>query len=204
MTTTLRRTAIATAACLTIAAAGCSGDTPPTVPLTNTATAAFDGPDTRASHQTPEEQAKQQALAKVNDYYAVWAQVDDDPAVPIDQLGTVAGGPVLDGLRADIMLRRSQNVLGGGAIKVVTAEVTEAEVPVANGEAWPGAAWVKIRACTDISGMTWTHPDGTPAVRSDAPPLIIQTFTVRNATWPDPNGWRVTSQSTPDFIPCAA
>ncbi|MBD0323514.1 MAG: hypothetical protein ICV72_09030, partial [Aldersonia sp.] len=85
---TVRRTTFVAAAYLAIATTGSCGTKDP----------------------TPADQAEEQALAKVDEFYAVQAQVDSDPAVSIEQLETVAGGPVLDGLREGITLRRSQNV----------------------------------------------------------------------------------------------
>ncbi|TQC42760.1 hypothetical protein EEB14_46915 [Rhodococcus sp. WS4] len=208
--TTIRRTAVAALAATTllVGVTACSetNTTDPAVGLTATGAPAFEGPDgTNTSNKTPEELGREQALAKVNDFYVVLGKLDSDPAVPIEQLQTVAGGPVLDGWRADITLRRSQNVRGEGAIEVVDAKVTDAGIPVDdNGKAVSGPAWVHVRACTDISGMTWTDPQGSPAYDVNRPQFVLQTFTVRNADWPDANGWRVTSQPEKGYPPCDA
>jgi hypothetical protein len=207
---TIRRTAVAALAATTllVGVTACSDNdaADPAVELTATGDPAFEGPDgADTSKKTPDDQARGQVLAKVNDFYAVLGMLDSDPAVPIEQLDTVAGGPVLDGWRADITLRRSQNVRGEGAIKVVDADVTDAGIPVDDeGNAVSGPAWVHVRACTDISGMTWTNPDGSPAYDVNRPQFVLQTFTVRNADWPDANGWRVTSQPETGYPPCDA
>ena len=208
--TTIRRTAVAALAATTllVGVTACS-DTDaadPAVELTVTGDPAFEGPDgADTSNETPDELAREQALAKVNDFYAVWARLDADPAVPIKQLDTVAGGPVLDDWRADLTLHRSQNVRSEGAITVVDAKITDVGIPVGDdGKAIPGPAWVHVRACTDISGMTWTKSDGSPAYDVNRPQFVLAQLTVRNAEWPDANGWRVTSDAAARYAPCDA
>ena len=207
---TIHRTAVTAlaAATLLVGVTACS-DTDaaePAAELTVTGDPAFQGPDgADTSNKTPDELAREQALAKVNDFYAVWARLDADPAVPIEQLDTVAGGPVLDGWRADLTLHRSQNVRSDGAITVVDAKITDAGIPVGDdGKAISGPAWVHVRACTDISGMTWTKSDGSPAYDVNRPQFVLAQLTVRNADWPDANGWRVTSDAAARYTPCDA
>ena len=208
--TTIRRTAVAALAATTllVGVAACS-DTDaadPAVELTVTGDPAFEGPDgADTSNKTPDELAREQALAKVNDFYAVVGKLDGDAAAPIEQLDTVAGGPVLDSWRGDITLRRSQNVVGAGDVKVVDARITDAGIPVGDdGKAISGPAWVHVRACTDISGMTWTKSDGSPAYDVNRPQFVLAQLTVRNADWPDANGWRVTSDAAARYAPCDA
>jgi hypothetical protein len=208
--TTIRRTAVAALAAtsLLVGVTACSDNdvADPAVELTVTGDPAFEGPDgADMSNKTPDELAREQALAKVNDFYAVWARLDADPAVPIEQLDTVAGGPVLDDWRADLTLHRSQNVRSDGAITVVDAKITDAGIPVGDdGKAISGPAWVHVRACTDISGMTWTKSDGSPAYDVNRPQFVLAQLTVRNAEWPDANGWRVTSDAAARYAPCDA
>lgn len=205
---TIRRTTAAAlaAAVLLAGVAACSDKTDdPNVTLTSTADPAFGGPDGAATAKTPDEQARAEALAKVNDFYAVVGKLDSDPALPIEQLGSVAGGPVFDGWNGDITLRRSMGVKGNGAVTIVSAEVTDTGVPVdAEGKALPEPAWMHVRACTDISTVTWTHPDGSPAYDVDRPQYVLAQLTVRNGDWPDSNGWRVTSDSASKYAPCDA
>ncbi|MFC9358712.1 hypothetical protein ACFTZB_19350 [Rhodococcus sp. NPDC057014] len=206
--TTIRRTAVAALAATTllVGATACSdtGAADPTVELTATGDPAFEGPDgADMSNKTPDELAREQALAKVNDFYAVLGSVEADPGASTDTINAVAADPVLAGRVGDITLRRSQGITSSGAITVVASSVSDLSVPVDNdGESRPEPAWVHVRACTDISGWTTSYPDGTSAMKPDRGRFEATAITVRNPAWPDANGWRVTSQTVEKVPSC--
>ena len=203
---TIRRTTAAAlaAAALLAAVAACSDKTDdPNVTLTSTADPAFGGPDGTATAKTPDEQARAQALAKVNDYYALLGSVEADPAASTDAISTVAADPVLSGQVGNITLRRSQGITSTGAITVVNSSVSDLEVPVdENGKPRTEPAWVHVQACTDISGWENQYQDGTSAMKPDRGQFESTAITVRNPEWPDANGWRVTSQTVEKVSSC--
>lgn len=205
MTHTIRRTTLATLTATTLLAgvlASCSDNTDnPTVSLTSTNENAFPGPqDTRKS---ADDQAKDAAIAKANEFYAVQGELDSTPAVPIEKLGQVADGPVLAGYTADITLRRSQGVVSTGAVKIVSAKVTDFGVPKDDkGNPASGPAWVHVVTCNDISGWDSKHADGASAVDPNRGHYVSAKITVRDADWPSPNGWKVTSEATEKVTTC--
>ncbi|MDJ0420344.1 hypothetical protein [Rhodococcus opacus] len=206
--TTIRRTAVAALAATTllVGATACAENdaADPAVELTVTGAPAFEGPNgADTSNKTPDELAQEQALAKVNDFYAVLGKVEADPGASTDMISGVAGDPVLAGRVGDITLRRSQGITSAGAIAVVTSTVSDMGVPVdKDGEPLTEPAWVHVRACTDISGWTTSYPDGTSAMKPDRGRFESTAITVRNPAWPDSNGWRVTSQTVEKVPSC--
>ena len=185
-----------------IALSACSTttDTPP-VDLTG-GQDAFDSP-TGSATESADDQAAEAALAKMREFYSVQGELDSDAAIPVERLAQVAGGPVLEKYTADILLRRSKAVTSTGAITVVNAQVTDQGVPQDHaGAPIPGAAWVHVVACTDISTWESRYPDGSSAMLSDRGQYEIATLTVRNAEWPEASGWRVTSQTVDKVAAC--
>ncbi|MFE9575068.1 hypothetical protein ACFYO1_01660 [Nocardia sp. NPDC006044] len=140
------------------------------------------------------ERAKSDAVAKAKEFYATWSRLEDNPAVPVDALRSAAADPVLTAWTNDIIVRRANGVRGEGAIRVLHANATDASIDP--------KAWVHVTACLDLSGLTWTKRDGSPDYDEHRPAQVRADLTVRNASFPDPNGWRVTSDSAPRYAPC--
>lgn len=200
-TTTLRRTAAALAATTALlGATACSNTDEPSQPVDLTSNQdafggpAFDGPD-NATSGDPVESAHQAAIATAKDFYAIQGQVDADPGLPVEKLATVAGDPVLNKYIGDINLRRSKGVTSTGQITVVNSHVTDSGIPLDDkGNPIEAPAWVHVEVCTDISTWNSFYPDGSSAMDPNRGKYERDRLTVRNAEWPDANGWRVTSQ----------
>lgn len=202
----IRRTTAAavTAVALLAGVAACSSNSDePNVTLTATGNPAFDGPDGKTEAKTPDEQARSQAIAKVNEFYAALGSIEADPTASVDAISGVAGDPVLNDRVGDIMLRRSQGITSTGAISVIKSSVTDLSAPVDDqGKPRAEAAWVHVQACTDISGWNAVFPDGSSAMKPDRGQFESTNITVRNPAWPDSNGWRVTSQTVEKVQSC--
>ncbi|MGB7236433.1 MAG: hypothetical protein WBD41_10665 [Rhodococcus sp. (in: high G+C Gram-positive bacteria)] len=199
MISTRRRTGaaiLAVVAAASISVACGTGDTEAT-PVTTTTQPVLTGPE--GVEKSPEQQATDSAIAKIDEFYASRGAVEADPAKAVQELDRVAGGPVLPKVSDDISLRRSQGITSTGAIVVVNSSVTDLSAPKdADGNPIPSpdGAWVKTETCTDISGWITKFPDGSPATLPDRGQFETAQITVRNAVWPDSAGWRVTSLNT--------
>lgn len=79
-----------------VAACGTDGDTYDPAP-TSTQQPVLTGPE--GSLKSPEQQATEAATAKINEFYAVLASIQNDPAVDINKLDGVAVDPVLSGIK---------------------------------------------------------------------------------------------------------
>lgn len=203
---TARRIALITAATATLMYGGvaCANSDPaPTNPTTTKPV--LTGP--AGVDKSPEQQATDSATAKIAEFYATLGAIEADPAKPVEELDRTAGGPVAEGYKASMSLRRSQGITSTGAIVVVNSTVTDLSAPKdADGNPIPSpdGAWVKTVTCTDISGWITKFPDGTPATLPDRGQFETAQITVRNAAWPDSSGWRVTSQSTEKTDTCTS
>lgn len=198
---TARRIALITAATATLMYGGvaCANSDPaPTNPTTTKPV--LTGP--AGVDKSPEQQATDSATAKIAEFYATLGAVEADPAKPLEELDRVAGGPVLK-LRDDMALRRSQGITSTGAITVVNTSVTDLSAPKdedGNPIPSPDGAWVTTSTCTDVSGWNTYRPDGTSTIDPNRSQFELSRITVRNASWPDSSGWRVTSL-TPEPVP---
>lgn len=205
MISTRRRTAaaiLAVVAAASISVACGTGDTGAT-PVTTTTQPVLTGPE--GVDKSPEQQATDSAIAKIDDFYASLGAVEADPAKPVEELDRVAGGPVLPKAIADISLRRSQGITSTGAITVVNSTVTDLSAPKdedGNPIPSPDGAWVKTVTCTDISGWNTVFPDGTSTMDPNRGQFETAQITVRNAAWPDSSGWRVTSETNEKTDTC--
>ena len=109
-----------------VSACGTDGDTYDPAP-TSTQQPVLTGPE--GSLKSPEQQATEAATAKINEFYAVLASIQNDPAVDINRLDGVAVDPVLSGIKGDITTQRSKGVVSSGAITVLDTSVTRQEAP---------------------------------------------------------------------------
>lgn len=199
---TTRLAAAAIALTATFAVAGCTSNNDPDPALpTSTAPILTRIP---VEQKSPDQVASDAALSKIRDFYAVQDELEADPAVPADKLATVAANPVFDGVTGGLMLRRSTGIVSSGQITIVSSVVTGVEAPVdAAGQPTAGAAWATAETCTDTSTWNSNYPDGTTAKDPDVR-FVLNRLTVRNADWPDSNGWRVTSLQPENVPSCGA
>lgn len=177
---------------LAVALAGCTGHN-------DAADLPGKGPGTSGPGASPEETAKAAAVAKVSEFYTVWAKTEAG-ALSISALNGVAAEPIINNIAARVISARARNLRSEGAAQVLNSQTPEASVPADNGKAKPGPAWVRVTACVDTAGWTAKNPDGSNA--GTRPKKSKVDYRVRNATWPDANGWRVTGQSAEPNTPC--
>lgn len=150
----IRRTTAAAVAAVALLAgvAACSSNSDePDVTLTATGNPAFDGPDGKTEAKTPDEQARSQAIAKVNEFYAALGSIEADPTASVDAISGVAGDPVLNDRVGDIMLRRSQGITSTGAISVIKSSVTDLSAPVDDQGRYCQDLWMRVFQATSVS-----------------------------------------------------
>ncbi|MDF3309511.1 hypothetical protein P3H15_31320 [Rhodococcus sp. T2V] len=182
---TRRIAALATltaAMCLT---ASCSILTPEPVTLETNTGPTFTGPP--GSGKSPEQQAGEATLVKVNEYYTVLARLSADPAANPADLDTVAAGNFLQSTKRDITAHRIE--ANAGEVKVLKNTITRHNIPIdENGVPTPGTATIEMDVC--LARATDVLELGKPILT--------------NTAWPDPAGWRVTADYTLPGTPCNA
>ncbi|MBV6762643.1 hypothetical protein [Rhodococcus opacus] len=189
--TTALAMGILTATAITAACGTENTDTPA---ITTTAQPALNGPE--GSQKAPEQQASEAAIAKVNEFFAVLARVESDPTIDINTLDTVASGTILDQVKANVTLRRSQGIVSTGALNVVDATVTAVDAPIGeDGTPTSGSARADLRVCVDGSDYQQRRPDGSSTLDPNRIPRELGKPTLENVNWPDASGWRVISDS---------
>lgn len=206
MISTRRRTGaaiLAVVAAASISVACGTGDTEAT-PVATTTQPVLTGPE--GVEKSPEQQATEQATAKVNEFFAVLAKVESDPAVDINMLDSVASGRILDQLKANVNLRRSQGIVSTGAATVADAFVSELQAPKdADGNPIKEEASATLRVCIDSSNYDQIRPDGTSVLPPDRVRQELGKPTLENVAWPDSSGWRIVSDAvTSSGTPCDA
>ncbi|MBW4818361.1 hypothetical protein [Rhodococcus qingshengii] len=186
-----------------VAACGTDGDTYDPAP-TSTQQPVLTGPE--GSLKSPEQQATEAAIAKSNEFFAVLAKVENDPATDINVLDTVASGKILEQLKNSVTLRRSQGIVGSGAATVIDATSTKVEAPKdADGTPIAEPATVSLRVCVDTSNYEQRRPDGTSVLDPSRSMQELGKPTLENPRWPDASGWRVVSDAvTKSGTPCDA
>ena len=182
---TRRIAALATltaAMCLT---ASCSILTPEPVTLETNTGPTFTGPP--GSGKSPEQQAGEAALVKVNEYYTVLARLSADPAANPADLDNVAAGNFLQSTKRDITAHRIE--ANAGEVKVLKNTITRHNIPIdENGVPTSGTATIEMDVC--LARATDVLELGKPILT--------------NTAWPDPAGWRVTADYTLPGTPCNA
>lgn len=142
----------------------------------------FTGPP--GSLKSPEQQATEAALVAVDEYYAVLADVVK-PNADINKLDTVAAGTYLDSTK-HILEKDVVDIPNAGG-KVIKSTVTTHDIPKdETGTPIPGIATIELNVCLAL-------PDGTQQLGR---PILT------NTTWPNPSGWKVTSDYTLPDTPC--
>lgn len=185
-----------------IALTACS--TPPAdAPVDLTGQDAFAGPDS-ATSKAADDQAIAAAAAKVEEFTVVLARVESDPAVDVSALDSVSAGAILDLVKANVSLRRSQGIVSTGGITVARWTVSKVDAPQdGDGRPEPGTATVDLRVCFDVSGYESRRPDGTSVLGANHPMQELGLPTVTNPVWPDPVGWRITADAVQQSgLPC--
>lgn len=202
----MTRRALAVAAIFAaVSITACSNTTQDEAPvdLDLTGQDAFASP-TGSPAENADDQASAAAAAKIEEFTAVLAKVETDPAVDVNALDTVSAGAILDQVKANVVLRRSQGIVSTGGITVARWTVSKLAVPQdQDGRPTPGIATVDLRVCFDVSGYESERPDGTSVLDPDHPAQELGLPTVTNPIWPDPNGWRITADAVQrSGLPC--
>ena len=183
-----------------MSAAGCatsSSSAPPSVTLGTEP--AFGGASNAANSSTsalpPKDQAAAEANAAVDRYMSVYNAVTTGREPNPDKLAAVAGDPLLQGARGDIIVRRSKGVTSSGDLKIVASKVVRNDLPSSQ----PGQADVEIDTCVDQSDYKSVRSDG----KSDLVPQerVKRQWWVRNPSWPG-GEWKVVGQSAARTAPC--
>ena len=177
--------ALATLTAAMYLTASCSILTPQPVTLETNTGPTFTGPP--GSGKSPEQQAGEAALVKVNEYYTVLARLSTDPAANPADLDNVAAGNFLQSTKRDITAHRIE--ANAGDVKILKNTITRHNIPIdENGIPTPGTATIEMDVCL--------------ARATDVPELGKPILT--NTAWPDPAGWRVTADYTLPGTPCNA
>jgi hypothetical protein len=182
----------AAVAALALLLGGCTGQN-------ETATLPSNGSGTQHSAQTPEETAKAAAIAKVREFYSVWAKAESG-ALPPSALSGVAGDPIVNNIVAMVYSSKARNLRSEGEARVLDPQTPELLVPTEQGKAKQEPAWVRVTACVDSSSWITKNPDGSNADPGQPQKSKVD-YKVRNLGWPDANGWRVTGQAA-ENTPC--
>lgn len=178
---------------------GCAGTQNSAAPLSGS------GPASSARPGTPEAVAKDSALATVKRFYATWAQLESNPAEPVDAFAALASGQMLTQAQGVVLTHRSQQLRGAGAIRIVDSATRfpAAGVPLdSQGNPVAGTAWIQVRLCTDMAEWHLRRRDGALADDPRPRQRVAALFTVVNVVWPQPHGWRITGQSEAGYPPC--
>lgn len=157
----------------------------------------FTGPP--GSLKSPEQVAGEAAAAKIAEYYATWSRLTTDPVASPDTLDAVAAGTYLDAQKREITVRRAERLAAAGELRILSSRIDVHDIPKdEDGAPVPGTATVELTVCLDRTHYTETR-DTTPvpsATTTLSKPIL------KNAAWPDPAGWRVTSDYTLPGTPC--
>lgn len=157
----------------------------------------FTGPP--GSLKSPEQVAGEAAVAKTDEYYETWSRLTTDPAANPDALDAVAAGTYLDAQKREIAVRRAERLAAAGDLRILSSRIDVHDIPKdEDGVPVPGTATVELTVCLDHTHYTETR-DTTPvpsATTTLSKPIL------KNPVWPDPAGWRVTSDYTLPDTPC--
>lgn len=174
---------IAFAAAAAAVLAGCSSGT-----TTNNTSFGRAGNAAASTTSDPTSTATQQVTDAVSHYYQVVSQLDTDVTVPVTAAEQVAGGPVLNSTKGDIIEYRSQGITITGATTVSSAKVSDLKL-----DAHPATSTVRV--CVDTSTLDAKYPDGRSAMSASRITKSATTLTLENAAWPSATGWRVSGDS---------
>lgn len=157
----------------------------------------FTGPP--GSLKSPEQVAGEAALAKITEYYDTWSRLTTDPAGNPDALAAVAAGTYLDAQKREIAVRRAENLTAAGQLRLLATRIDNHDIPKdESGAPMPGIATVELTVCLDRSSYTETR-DHAPV---PGPATTVSRPVLKNPAWPNPAGWRVTSDYTVPDTPC--
>lgn len=158
----------------------------------------FTGPP--GSLKSPEQVAGEAAAAKIAEYYETWSRLTTDPAASPDTLDAVAAGTYLDAQKREIMVRRAERLAATGDLRILSSRIDVHDIPKdQDGVPVPGTATVELTVCLDRTRYTETR-DITPV--PSATTTTVSRPILKNPAWPDPAGWRVTSDYTLPDTPC--
>jgi hypothetical protein len=195
--------ALATAALLLVAGAGCSGDrddTPSSAPSTPV-------PSTPSSSAPPtqSELAGQRADALVREYFNVLDALRQQSSRPLRLLSTVATSTQLSAQKKLVQRERSEGLRQVGDTKV--GDLSVQAVNLDNSDPAAGRVpTVTVDVCWDVSHADLVDESGRSVVSSSRPSRGWTRYTVANYHWsnnPDA-GWRIATSQDLKKPPCAS
>ena len=206
MTNTRRTLALALAALLVCALAGCSDDPASTTTPTDSTSSSSPSPSSTSSDPpTDSEVAEQAATQLATDYFAAVDHVRQDVKEPLKQLMKVAIGGQL---AAQELLTRNQHKVGNrqvGDTRVV--DIVIQSVNLDNSDPTAGRVpTVQMDVCWDVSDVDVVNSQGKSIVSPDRADRGWTRFTVANHRWkaqPE-DGWRISNGQDLKKAPCSA
>ena len=204
MRSTRRTLALAVAALLVCALAGCNDEPASTTTPTETPTSSTPSPSSPTSDPpTDSEVAEQAASQVVRDYIATVDRLRKDRTQSLGQLKAVAIGGELD---AQTIFTRNQRRAGNrqtGDTQVIDVVAQSVNLDHAQKGQAPT---VQLDVCWDVSAGDVLDREGQSIVSPDRPVRGWTRYTVSNHQWKtDPeDGWRVTSSQDLEKAPCSA
>lgn len=204
MTKTRRVSALAAAALVLSALAGCSEEPASTTTPTESPSSSTPSPSTATTEPLSDSEVAEQAASQVvSDYIAAVDRLRKDRKQPLDQLKAVAIGGELE---AQTLFTRNQREAGNrqtGDTQVI--DVTVQSVNLYNSQKGQAPA-VQLDVCWDVSAGDVVDRDGNSIVSPNRPERGWTRYTVTNHRWkthPD-DGWRVASSQDLEKAPCSA
>jgi hypothetical protein len=205
------RTVVARRRCLIISAAvliaamlgtSCSADVGSAGPAATgspSATAPPAEPETSPA-ETPEEQAKAQAIAVVRDFIAVFDQLYADPNREVTELDRLAQGKTLEWATGWLTRDREKGRVAVGTEKLIDIKATSVTLNAADTPS--GHPTVRVETCIDLTGFDIVDREGKSVVLPTRPDRVAIDWEVWLVS---DNQWRVTEtgwvRDNPDGLP---
>ncbi len=206
MTNARRSLALAVAALLVSALAGCSEDPASTTTPTESPSSSTPSPSTSTSDPpTDSEVAEQAATQLATDYFAIVDRVRQDVKEPLKQLEMVAIGGQL---AAQELLTHNQHKVGNRQVgDTHVVDVVIQSVNLDNSDPKAGELpTVQMDVCWDVSDVDVVNSQGKSIVSPDRADRGWTRFTVANHHWkaqPE-DGWRISNGQDLKKAPCSA
>jgi hypothetical protein len=204
MTCIRRISALATAALLLIAGAGCASGNDPAA--TQSPTPSSPAPSSASSTPPSESEiAAGAATVVLRKYNDVGNRLGQDASEPLSLLNSVAISTELAAQRNLLRRQREQGLRQVGDTKIAELEVQSVNLDNSDPKAGK-VPTVQIDVCFDVSDVDLVDKNGMSVVSPNRPDTAWIRFLVSNYQWDkDPDGgWRVASSQDLKRKPCDA
>ena len=206
MTNTRRTLALAVAALLVCALAGCSDDPPSTTSPTESPSSSTSPRSAETSEPPTDAEVAEQAAAQVvRDYFATVDRLRREPDWPLSKLKKVTVGGQL--AAQEIFTSRQREAGNRQTGSAVVRDVVVQSINLDNSD--PDAGRVptaQVDICWDVSNVDILDNEGQSVVAPDRPDRGWTRYTVANYHWKKhpSDGWRVSSGQDLKKAPCSA